>query len=235
MDDPKLPVKRPSPVSALFSDVASPTDNMPAGKAWFGFEADVIARNTHTVDNSTANLCSRRGQSDAFSALLDARMRLGRKYAELADLPNLIAEEQREREHVRGLAENRRVLERLVSGHDIMLAMARNETDLAKQHEKAVRAQRNHEAAIRVKDVEIDEWYAQARARTNNSRADEQDTFADLNRTAPTSADSDDAVAAHRNETLALLIHQVELEKQRGNAAAVLALNNAIARIKAAA
>ena len=235
MDDPKLPVRHSSSVPSLFSDVISPTDNMPAGKAWFGFEADVIGRNTHTVDNSTAYLVSRRGQSDAFSALLDARMRLGRRYAELADLPSVIAEEQREREHVRGLAENRRVLERLVSGHDIMLAMARNETDLAKQHEKTVRAQRNHEAAIRVKDVEIDQWYAEARARTNNSRADEQDTFADLNRTAPSSADSDDAVATHRNDTLALLYHQIELEKQRGNAAAVLALNNAIARIKAAA
>ena len=235
MDDPTLPVKHSSPVSSLFSDVISPTDNLPTGNAWLGPQAGVIARNTRVINNSTTNLTSRRGQSDAFSALLDARMRLCRKYAELADLPNVIAEEQREREHVRGLAENRRVHERLVSGHDIMLAMARNETDLAKQHEKSVRAQRNHEAAIRVKDVEIDQWYAQARARTNNSRADEQDTFADLNRTAPSSADSDDAVATHRNETLALLNHQVELEKQRGNAAAVLALNNAIARIKAAA
>ena len=235
MTNPKVPAKRTTSMPSVFSDVTSPTDNLPAGNHWFGFQGDVIASNTNVVNVSTGYLGARRAQSDALASLIDARMRVARKYAELADLPNVIGDEQREREHVRGLAENRRVLERIVSAHAIMLAMSTHETNLSKQREQAVRAQRNHDAAVLVSPEEINHWRAEARARANNALADEQDTAADLRRATPSHADPAENAAFHLADTLALLDNEIELAKQRGNAAAVLVLQNARPRLKSAA
>ena len=188
----------------------------------------LLDNNRKVVDNSTALLDAKRRQSDAYTALSDAKMRIVRKLAELADLPNLIAEEQRAREHQRWKADQDRQAARTQVAFDQQLAGARHTVALAKLEEAGVRASRNLEAAHRVKDAQLDQWYAEAQSRTNNAKAEFEHTVADLAHpvaTDPLGAARDEA-AAQTARQLAIVEHQIELERGRGNQAAVLALLN---------
>jgi hypothetical protein len=220
----------------MFSQIGTPAD-LPTGNHWLGFQSGVIARNTQVVERSSAYLDARRRQSDAYTALIDARMRIARKIAELADLHNVLSEDQREREHRRWQAEVARAAARGQADYDRRFADARNEAELARLQEIVVRAQRNLEAAERVKEAEIDRWYAEAQSRTNNAKAEFQDTAVDLARGAPADATGsapNDAAGQQKAQDMALLDHQIELERSRGNEGAVLALLNLKALLKAA-
>jgi hypothetical protein len=233
MSDPKLPARRTPPLPSIFKDITS-SDQLTQGRGWF--ERSALDRKTRTVDSSTANYLARQKQSDAYTALIEARMRIARTLAELADLPNLIAEEQHQREHVRLQNDHRRALERAQAIYDLKIALARNDAELSRLKEKAVRAERNHEAALRVKDTEIDAWYAQARSRANSATAQFQDTAADLARGPLTAVDPAATAAAatqQREHDIAALDHEIELQRGRGDQHAVLALMNAKARLKA--
>jgi hypothetical protein len=212
-------------------------DRLPAGNHWFGLERNVIARNTAVVDNDTAYKLARVRQADAQVANIDARIRLARKYAEVLDLQNLLAEDQRQREHARDLAETRRVGEKLAASQSMRMTVLQHELDSAKAREQIVRAERNLEAARRVADVQVDQWYQQAAASRNEATATRQDTDADLRRTQATA--SPDALKAAADDELARALatidNEIELARQRGNAAAVLALQNIKARLKSAA
>ena len=226
MADARLPAHRANSVPPATGNVGRSAD-LPAGNHWLGFERDVIVKNTSVVDNSTGYLLARRRQSDAYAALIDARMRIAEKIAELADLPHRIAAEQRAREHVRDLDDKRHELERLNADIERRLAAARAATELARIEETSVRATRNLEAAQRVKESEIDRWQAEAEARRNNAAAERADTLADLQRPLPPPGGEPGHSFAD------LLDHQIELERQRGNEHAVMALLNLRARIKA--
>jgi len=232
MADPKVPARR-GQVPSVLGDIGRPGDLTP-GHNTLGFERGVLGRNTAVVDASTAYLDARRRQSDAYLALIDARVRIASKIAELVDLPNRIAEEQYQREHARWQAQSSRELERLQITFDHKKAIARNEAELARIQEGAVRANRNHEAAQRVKDAEVDRWYAEAQARTNNALAEFQDSAADLKRGQPAAEGtaSPEAAASQRAQNLATLDNEIELQRQRGNDAAVLALLNLRARLQ---
>ena len=231
------PAKRSASPPALFRDVAELLEHQPAGNHWFGLQRDVLDSNRQVVDNSTAYNMARARQTDSLIAIIDAKIRVARKLAEIADLSNLISEEQRDRDHVRFLAAAVRESERMQAAFDHQIAVARKETELAKGRDSVVRAQRNHEAALRVKDAQIDQWLAEAEALKNNAAADRQDTAADLNRmAATTNADTiKAALDAHNAQLFATLDDQIEIEKKRGNNQAVLGLQNARARLKAAA
>lgn len=232
MADAKLPTRRPS-LPAILREIGMPGDR-PVGKHWLGFQRSVIARNTRVVAADVDYLDARRRQADAYLALIEARLRVAQKIAELIDLPNRLHDDQRQREHARHLAEQKRALERLQADYDRRIATARNEAELARVQETGVRASRNFEAARRVKESEIDRWYAEAEARRNNAEADRQDTAADLVRDHPQTPDAATGRGVQRAADLAVLDHQIELERQRGNEAAVLALMNLRARLQGA-
>lgn len=200
--------------------------DLPQGNAWFGSETTIARKNTAFVEQHTAYLRARAAQSNAMSALVDSRVALAER---LADLHNVLHELQERRDHERWLADCRRDRERTQARYDHQLLVIRNEAELAKAREAIVRAQRNLEAAERVKAAQIDEWYAKADAQRNNALAERQDTAADLAHTPPPSA-----AGSQLPELLAILDHQIELEKQRGNSAAALALANLRARLRAA-
>ena len=233
MANGKWLTQRPDQARPVIKAVGTPAD-LPAGNHWFGFERNVLAKNTKVVDASTGYLEARRRQSAAYTALLEERMRIAQKLAELMDLPNRILDEQRAREHARHVAEQKRTLERLQAEYDRRLALARNEAELAKLDEIGVRANRNLEAARRVSPAEIDRWYAEAEARKNNAVAEREDTIIDLQRGQADSSAASAAGAAQRGADLAVLDHQIELERQRGNEGAVLALLNLRARLRGA-
>jgi len=212
------------------------SDMTPAGNHQLGFQRGVLTRNTAVVEASTAYNLARARQADSAVSVLDSRIRLARKYAEVLDVHNLINEDQREREHGRVLSEHRRVLQNVNAVHALQIAMAQHDAELAQLRERGVRAHRNWEAADRLKDAEIDSWYAQAAARRNESEATRQDTHSDLHRTQATA--SPDALKAAAEQQLAATLdaleHQIELERGRGNAQAVMTLTNLRARLKAA-
>lgn len=235
MADPKVPARKDSLLPSLLTDVMS-SEHLPAGNAWFGPQAGVVARKTKVVNNSIEYNLARGRQSDSLASAIDARIRLARKYAEVLDLPNLLAEDQREREHGRALAEHRRVLASVDAVHSLHVALAQHELELAKIREHGVRAQRNLEAAQRMKDVEVDRWYAEAEARKNNAYAERQDA-ADLLRGgsgAQSPQAAADAAAKQRDLDLATVEHAIELERERGNAAGVMVLTTLRARLRAA-
>jgi hypothetical protein len=235
MSDEKVPARRTPALPSVFNDIFG-ADNLPAGRHSFGFQRDVIANNQRVVDNSSSYNMARARQSDSLAALLDARIRLGLKYAEVVDLPNVLAEAQRQREHARVLAEQRRALELVKVVHEMHLTLARHETELAKQREQGVRAERNLDAARRVADTLVDTWYQQAMAQRNEAEAVKQDTDHDLKRAQPAvSTDAiKGAVEQELAKTVAIIEHEIELARQRSNPAAVLALQNFLARLKAA-
>lgn len=236
MSDRRVPARRNSTLPSLITDEMR-NDQLPAGNHRFGLQRNVISRNTAVVEYDTAYKLARVRQADAQVANIDARIRLARKYAEVVDLHNLLAEEQRQREHARDLAETHRVGDKLKASHDLRMALLQHELDSAKVREQIVRADRNLEAARRVADVQIDSWYQQAAAARNESEAVRQDTDADLRGTQPTIApDALKAAAADElGRALATIDNEIELARQRGNAGAVLALQNIKARLRSAA
>ena len=229
MAEAKPPAKRGTSLPSVFADVGSAAQ-LPAGNHWLGFQSSVLKRNGAVVQRSADYLDARRRQSNAYTALIDARMRIARKLAELADLPNVLAEDQRGREHARLVAETSRQSARVEARRAGELAAIRHATELARLQEARVRAERNLEAAQRVKDAQLDEWYAQAQARTNNALAEFQDTRADLAGAGP--SPSGDSAQAEKAALMPLLDQQIELERGRGNEAAVLALLNLKALLK---
>jgi hypothetical protein len=232
-DEKKLPAVRPStPISrTTLGDL--PTTLPGKSGAWFGSKTYVAKKDAEFVETHTRLLKARGEQCDAPNSLIDKRIELG---AKIADLHNLLAEQQRLRDHERWQAERKRHHERMQADYDDQVALARNETELDRAREAAVRAQRNREAAERVKQSEIDAWYHAAEARRHNAVAESQDTAADL-ASSPAHPPSHTAVQqaadAQRAHALAVLDNQIDLERQRGNETAVLALLNLRARLSA--
>ncbi len=235
-DDRKLPARHAPSLPSVLKDVTGSNHLRSGEEYWFGPQWYVLEKRKRVVDASTALMRSQAAQGDAYVGLLDARVRTARKFGELGDLANLLAEEQREREHARALGETRRVIETLRAAHDVQLAIAKNNLELARTQEQVVRAQRNLEAARRVADVEIDAWYQAAAAKRNESEATRQDTDHDLHNTQPpASLDAlKDAAKQQLAADLAFIEQQIELERERGNAAAVMTLSNLRARLRAA-
>src|SRR5262249_47403498 len=153
----------------------------------------------------------RREQAEAASALIDSEAELATR---LADLENELTELQDKRDHSRWQANQQREFAHMNAAYDLEIAVMHKETVLAQAREQLVRAKRNCEAAQRVKDVEVDRWYLEAQARTNNARAEHADTVADLHRSpAPTKAPAD--ADRSREELLAKIDHEIELAKTR--------------------
>jgi hypothetical protein len=233
MADAKLPARRPAPLPSLFSDIGSAA-HLPHGNHTLGFQSGVLTRNANVVQRSADYLDARRRQSDAYTALVDARMRIARKLAELTDLPNVIAEDQREREHARLMAEEARFAARMEAMRRAEAATVRHASEITRLHEARVRSERNLEAAQRVKEAEIDRWYAEAQARKNNALAEREDTAADLGRAASPPPAATTAAQDSLADILAQLDHQIEIERQRGNTEAAAALLNMRARLQGA-
>jgi hypothetical protein len=208
-----------------------PTTLPSTSGAWFGSRTYVTTKDAQFVEAHTRLLIARGKQCDALDELIEKRIALG---AKIADLHNVLAAHQRVRDHERWHAERKRQHDRTQADYDDLLAVTRNETELDRAREVAIRAQRNREAAERVKQSEIDAWYHAAQARRNNARAEDQDTAADLGRS-PTEPLPESTVKqaadGQRAHDLAVLDNQIELERQRGNEAAVLALLNLRARL----
>jgi hypothetical protein len=208
-----------------------PTTLPSTSGAWLGSRTYVIKKDADFVEAHTRLLIARGKQCDALNELVEKRIALG---AKIADLHNVLAEQQRVRDHERWHAERKRQHDRMQADYDDLLAVTRNETELDRAREVGIRAQRNREAAQRVKQSEIDAWYHAAQARRNNARAEDQDTAADLARTPsepPSESATKQAAEAQRAHDLATLDNEIELQRQRGNDAAMLALLNLRARL----
>jgi hypothetical protein len=232
--DGKPPARHSPTLPSVLRDVTV-SDHLQSGSDFsFGPRGWILERRKRVVDRSRDLMLSQASQSSAYEGLLDARIRVAKKFSEVADLANLLAEEQREREHRRTVSENRRVVEDLEAAHNIRLTIAQQDLEIARMHEQVVRAQRNLEASRRVADVQVDAWYAQASAQRNEAEAVKQDTAVDLQRTH--SVTSPDVVKSAMAEELAKAIatidNEIELATGRGNTTAVLALQNVRARLK---
>jgi hypothetical protein len=230
-DDKKLPATRPGTALGRGTLGDLPTTLPSSSGAWFGSRTHVAKKDADFVEAHTRLLKARGEQCDALDTLVKKRIALGVK---ITDLHNILAEHQRVRDHERWQAARKRQHERMQADYDDQLTIARNETELDRAREAAVRAQRNREAAERVKQSEIDAWYHAAEARRHNAVAESQDTAADLARvpTAPAAESAiQQAADTQRAHDLAVLDNQIELERQRGNEGAVLALLNLKARL----
>lgn len=230
-DDKKLPVTRPGTAVSRATLGDLPTTLPSRSPGLFG--TYLTKKQADYVEVHTRLLKARGDQCDALTALVDKRIALG---AKIADLHNVLAELQRVHDHERWHAERKRQHERMQADYDDQLAIARNEAELDRAREAAVRAQRNREAAERVKQSEIDAWYHAAEARRHNAVAESQDTAADLARvpSAPEAGSAfQQAADSQRAHDLAVLDNQIELERQRGNEAALMALFNLRARLAA--
>lgn len=198
---------------------------------WFGPARSVAERNARFLEQDTRRIEAHTARTRAVASLLDARIDVA---AKIADLENVLVEIQRQKDHERWRAEQRRDSEHLQVAYNVQISQATKEAELAKARERLIRAQRNCEAAARVKESEIDQWYHAAEARRNEAQAEFQDTAADLTRAASPEVVNKGG-AAEIAQLFATLDHQIELEKARGNTEAVLALANARARLKAVA
>lgn len=189
-------------------------------------DADFVTEHVRYTD-------ARIRQIKSVHSLIDERIAIA---AKIADIDNVLIEIQRSREHERWQTEQKRNAEKIHQAYDNQIAVARKEMQLAQAREALVRAQRNCEAAERLKDVEVDRWYAEAEARRTNALAERQDAAADLARGPLTAADPATVAAVaqkQREHDLAALDHEIELQRGRGDQHAVLALMNAKARLRA--
>jgi hypothetical protein len=232
-NDAKLPATRPATGVTRLTLGDMPTTLPSTSGAWFGSRTYVTTKDAEFVEAHTRLLQARGKQCDALNELIEKRIKLSGK---IGDLHNVLAEQQRVRDHDRWEAERRRQYARMQADYDDQITLARNQASLERAREAAIRAQRNREADERVKQSEIDAWYHAAEARRHNAVADSQDAEADLTR-APneprSEAASQQAAESQRAHALAVLDNQIELERQRGNEAAVLALLNLKARLSA--
>jgi hypothetical protein len=232
-DDKKLPVARPTTAVSRTPIGDLPTTLPSSSGAWFGSRTYLTKKDADFIEAHTRLLKARAGQCDALSTLIDKRIELA---AKIADLHNVLEEQQRVRDHERWQADRKREHERMQADYDRLLEVARNKTELDRAREAGIRAQRNREAAERVKQSEIDAWYHAAEARRHNALAESQDTADDLRRSpdqpVPESAIKQ-ATDTQRAHDLAVLDNQIEIERQRGNEAALMALINLRARFAA--
>jgi hypothetical protein len=233
LDSKKLPVRRSGMALSrpTLGDLPTTLPNDSGAFPWS--KKYKTTKDAEFVEAHTRLLIARGKQSDALNDLVDKRIALG---AKLADLHNVLAEQQRVRDHDRWQAERKRQHDRMQADYDDLLAVTRNETEVDRAREAAIRAQRNRDATSRIKQSEIDAWAHAAEARRNNALAESQDTAADLART-PAAAAPESAMQqtadSQRAHMVAVLDSQIDLERQRGNEAAVLALLNLRARLSA--
>jgi hypothetical protein len=227
----KLPALRPGTVVTRATLGDLPTTLPYKSGAWLGSRTYVTNKDADHAEAHTRLLKARGEQCDALNALVEKRIALGVK---IADLRNILEEHQRVRDHDRWDAARKRQRERMQADYDDQLAVARNEAELARVRESAIRAQRNSEAAERVKQSEIDAWYHAAQARKNSALAEREDTAADLRRSPEQPVSESAAKQAADNQRtldLATLDNEIDNQRQRGNEAAVLALVNLRARL----
>jgi len=157
--------------------------------------------------------------------------------SDIADMENAIIEIQRSKEHERWMNEASRNAAKVEGAYNHKIAVANKETELARAQERLVRARRNVDAAERLAPGQVDEWYAAQEAKKANAFAERQDALADLAQGRVPAVDpkiAADAAARSREEALAVVENELELQRARGNAAAVMALSNLRARLRAA-
>jgi hypothetical protein len=184
-----------------------PTTLPSSSGAWFGSRTYITKKDAEFVEAHARLLKARADQCEALGTLLDKRTELA---AKIADLHNVLAEHQRVRDHERWQAERKRQQQRRQADYDDLTAVARNEAELDRAREAAVRAQRN--------------------------LAERQDSAADLDRAAPPPVPesvSRQAADQQQARDVAVLDSQIELERERGNQAALMALLNLRARLVA--
>ncbi|MGE3702633.1 MAG: hypothetical protein AB7G08_28285 [Hyphomicrobiaceae bacterium] len=157
--------------------------------------------------------------------------------ADIANMENAIIEIQRAKEHERWMNEANRNAVKVEGAYNHKIAVTNKETELARAQERLVRARRNVDAAERLAPGQVDEWYSAQEARKANALAERQDAFADLAQGRAPPVDpraAADAAARQREEALAVVDNEIELQRSRGNSAAVMALSNLRARLRAA-
>ena len=100
----------------------------------------------------------------AQTALATAYLAASKAASEVADLPQILAEEQRGREHRRSLAhhDREREIENALRAGE--LTRLKHNRALAEAEAKVVLAERNHKAAKTIADVEVERWLASAQA-----------------------------------------------------------------------
>jgi len=229
-------VRRPDtdlPATSRPSALGSLPDLPSSSGAWFGTRTSIMRKDADFIREHQRYLDARVKQIKSAHELVDERISIA---AKIADMDNILIEIQRSREHERWQNEQKRNSERIQAAYDNQISVARKEGQLAQAREALTRAQRNCEAAERVAPAQVDQWYAEAEARKNNALAERQDTAADLarGRSSRDGGAPADAAAAQRALDLETVEHQIELERERGNQSAVLALMNLRARLRAA-
>lgn len=200
----------------------------------FRTPATIVRRDTDLVNAHTDYLDARINQLRKANILIDERISVASK---IADMENCLIEIQREKDHERWKNESARNAEKTEMAYNHRIAVTRKEAELARAQEAHIRAVRNRDAAERVAPLEADKWYAEAEARRHNAYAERQDAATDLARgslPANNPAAAADAAARQREDDIAAIEHQIELERQRGNLAAVMALTTLRARLRAA-
>lgn len=229
---PLVPVRTTLPAERKSSAVLVPdlSTQLPSGPHLFGTATEVAKRNTSFVEAHTGHLLARVAQAHALSALVDARTSLA---ARIGELRATIEETQRSLEHQRFIAAHNRQKDQINSTYELQIIAAKNEAELHRAREQVVKADRNRAAALRVRDSQIDQWHAEQEARLNNAQAEFADTREDLARSAPPPSTA--RVQNDIDELLRVVDSEIEHQKSRGNAAGVLALQNARARFKSAA
>ena len=142
--------------------------------------------------------------------------------ADIADIENQLIEIQRSKDHERWMSELKRNAERVEISYDHRITVKNKETELARAEERLVRARRNVDAAERMAPGQVDQWYAEQEARKSNAFAERQDALADLAQGRVPAVDpraAADAAARQRDEALALIENELELQRSRGNSA----------------
>ena len=229
---PLVPTRSTLPAERKISAALVPdvSQALPSGPHWFGFATDVAIKNTAFVEAHTGHLRARTAQAHQMSALVDARTSLA---ARIGDLRATIEETQRALEHQRFVNEHNRSKDATNAAYELQIIAAKNEADLHRSREQVIKADRNREAALRVRDSLIDQWHAEQESRLNNAQAEFADTREDLARSSTPAATA--PVQTDIDELLRVVDSEIENQKSRGNAAGAMALQNCRARIKSAA
>lgn len=225
MPDKFLPV--PATINPYGKPALPELSQGPYSSFWIG-ETEAKRKNAEFIRADADLLAARRAQAQAMSDLVDTRVGLANK---IAGLQAHLHEHALQLEQKSWLAHHTRARERMQTELDVEIARARLEAELAKAREIKARSERNQDAAERISQSQVDQWWAEQEARKANALAEHQDAIADLTR-APVAGG---ATPSRQDGSSALVIleHQLEIERQRGNTEGVSTLQNAIARIKA--
>ena len=200
----------------------------------FRSPTDIVRRDTDYVVERGHYVDARINEVRKTTTLVQERINAA---ALIADIENRLIEIQRATDHERYRNESSRNAEKVRMAYDNRIAVEKKEAELIRAREGHIRAQRNCDAAERLAPAQVDEWYAQQEARKSAAFADRQDALADLARGSNSGvnpAAAADAAARQREHDLAAIEHEIELQRERGNAPAVLALSNLRARLRAA-